>query len=183
MSVSTNYSRLNNQLDSQETPKINKKFKNIKDWSLGMQCNGNTYDGVSVPARESAITVVVLAEGTFFSFNVTYVKQVQKVCELFSETVKKYTENSDSIKLWKILPYKKLFAEPLGLIDVWIANTFPNASVENKNLGKGCCFSIERKNGNGVQEYKPESLYKKAARSASKCYSILSCKEDKFTVS
>lgn len=76
-----------------------------------------------------------------------------------------------------------LYAAPLGLIDVWIANTFPNASVENKNLEKGYCFFIERKNGNGVQEYKPESLYKKAARSASKCYSILSCKEDKFTIS
>ncbi|VHN99459.1 hypothetical protein [Candidatus Rhabdochlamydia sp. T3358] len=172
------YSRLENDLSA--SLQREGKFEAIKDWSFGLQCNGSKYDGVSIPARKCAITIAGLNEGIFFSFNVTYIKQAQKACELFSKTVKKYAENSSSIKLWKILPYKELFAEPLGSIDVWIANTFPNATVESKKLQKGDCFLIERENGSGMQKYNPESLCKKTARSISKCCSVLSCKEAAF---
>jgi hypothetical protein len=65
---STNYLQLNNMLDLQEIPQRKKNFKTIKDWSIDVQCSGNTYDGVRIPARESAITVVVLNRGAFFFF-------------------------------------------------------------------------------------------------------------------
>jgi len=55
-------------LDLQEIPQRKKNFKTIKDWSIDVQCSGNTYDGVRIPARESAITVVVLNRGAFFFF-------------------------------------------------------------------------------------------------------------------
>ncbi|MDR2539915.1 MAG: hypothetical protein LBC45_04925 [Chlamydiales bacterium] len=179
MAISTNYLRLNNELDSQEDSQRNKSFKSVKDWSVDVQCSGNTYDGIRVFARESSITVVALVNKTFFSFNVTYAEQAQKACELFLETVKKYSGSVDSVKLWKILPYKELYTVPLELIDIWIADTFPEANVESKTLQKGYCFFIERENGDGIQKYEPESLYKKTVRSVSKCCSILSRSESK----
>ncbi|HEV3269203.1 MAG TPA: hypothetical protein VGZ69_00965 [Candidatus Rhabdochlamydia sp.] len=182
MSILTSYSRLSNSFGSQEIFQRKKKFKTVKDWSFGMQCSGNKYDGVSIPARKHSITVVALNEGIFFYFNVTYFEQTQKVCNLFSETVNKYTENSNSIKLWKLLPYEELYLGSSGLIDAWIVNAFPKANVENKKLEKGYCLLIDR-GGNEELEYKSESLYKKTARSIKKGYSIFSCKEDKFRVS
>ncbi|MFY9715447.1 MAG: hypothetical protein WCE84_06160 [Candidatus Rhabdochlamydia sp.] len=178
MTIGTGYLRLENDLSV--SSEREGEFEITQDWSFDIQCNESKYAGVSISARNHTITVVILSKKVFFSFNVTYVKQAKKAFNLFSEKVKKYIRNSDPIKLWKILPYKESFAEPLGSIDVWVANTFPNANVENKKLQKGGCFPIERKSGNRMQKYKPESLYKKTARSISKCYSILSSKEDKF---
>lgn len=186
MPILTSYSRLSNSFGSQESVlstslQGKKKFETIKDWAFGMQCSGK-YDGVSIPARKHSITVVALNEGIFFYFNVTYFEQTQKVCNLFSETVNKYTENSNSIKLWKLLPYEELYLGSSGLIDAWIVNAFPKANVENKKLEKGYCLLIDR-GGNEELEYKSESLYKKTSRSIKKGYSIFSCNESKFKVS
>lgn len=170
-SISCTYS--NDFSNSQESafsisPQRDKKFKTIKDWSFDLQCNGSKYDGVSISAKKGALTIVGLKAGVFLSFNVTYVEQAQKACERFSDAVKKYIGNSDSIKLWKILPYEKLFAEPLGSIDVWIANTFPNATVEVKKLQEDYCLLIERKSGIGIQKYHPEPSHERAFRSVNK---------------
>ncbi len=180
MTISTSYSRLENDLPASSQKK--EKFKTKKDWSFDIHCKESKYDGVSIPARKHAITVVVLNKEVFFSFNATYTRQTKEACKLFSETMKKYIENSNSVKVWKILPYKKVYKEPSRLIDKQIKEAFPKANIDSRDLKKDCFFLIDH-SGNETSEYKPEAFYGGIIRSIKKAYSILSCQEDKFKVS
>ncbi|PWU16537.1 MAG: hypothetical protein C5B45_00420 [Chlamydiae bacterium] len=130
-----------------------------------MQCNGGKYDGVSIPARKHAITIVGcdLQRKIIFYFNVTYFEQAREAFQRFSEKI----ENPNLIKIWKILPYGGVFSGSSKLIKAGLVDIFPKANVERLRLEKDHCFLIER-HGSGTSKYKPETSFKKTARGLEK---------------
>ena len=180
MSISGYYSQ-ESLLSS--SSKEQKRYKPLKDWSV-IQDLGNKYSGINVPARKHAVAIVGYASETnLFAFNVTYNRQAQEAFQEVSERIKDLIKNSVSVKLWKILPYKKIYEGSSGVIDNWIAANFPNVSVEKIELKKNDSFLIDRESGHVTTECNPEPLYKETVRRLNKLYLILSCNENKLAFS
>ncbi|MGL5263713.1 MAG: hypothetical protein ACRDAI_03940, partial [Candidatus Rhabdochlamydia sp.] len=154
----------------------------LQNWSAIIQCSGSKYSGISIPARKHALSIVGYCSRSkiTFAFNVTYSKQAQEISYELSKKIKRYIENTASIKFWKILPYKNPCESVSNFIDNWLFKEHLNINIESIKLKKDSCFIIDRTNGDIKEQCETKSLCRKFFRQTIKFYSIVAHQENRI---